>query len=231
MTFPTVVTTSSGAGGSSTSQAVLLPTGIVSGDRCIICLGARDASGVFTWPADWTEIPGGEGVNGLTLGNGYRDCDGSEGTTITVTLAGASKAAWTAYRISGHDPGTAPQQGTFATGSSATPNPPNVTAAWGSDDNLFLAVFAGSHIGDSIVAPTNYTNLLHADSSSTNVISTSSAQRQLTAASDDPGTFTGFTSNPWVAQNIVVRPAIVISFGWAPPSAILPGRPPVMIGY
>lgn len=87
---------------------------------------------------------------------------------------------------------------TAATGTSATPDPPNNAPHLGSDDYLWL-VFAGKVQASITGAPTNYTNFT-GDSSDLS----GSARRSLTASSEDPGTFSGSSSFAWMAFTIAI---------------------------
>lgn len=164
----------------------------------------------------WTEIIDEAIVLGLYAA--VHVCDGTEGSTVNFTLSSATRGAWIVYEISGAiDPATIlPQIGTTATGSSVSPNPPNVNVTGGSKDVLAIAFFgrAGEEADDDTwvtAAPTSFTNLLQkaCGTAGTNLAGmVASAERQVTASAVDPAVFTCATG-AWRANTIVVHPAPV----------------------
>ena len=208
--YPYVVDITSGADpADATSHTVTLPGSIVAGQRLIIAFGLTTNSNV-TFPAGWTEIFD-TSVTGATLACAYRDCDGTESSTISVGTVANVAAAWAIYRVAAgsFDPNFAPIAGAAANGSSANPNPPSLTTGWGSTEVLWIAVDAGSTSPPLSVSayPTNYTgnqvfSFATGGTSNGYVIL---ATRNLTAATEDPGTFTTSISDIWVANTIAVR--------------------------
>lgn len=207
MAFPNVATTNVlTAAGSATTHAMPLPASLASGDLLVIFFSIDAAGGTITTPAGWTQL--------FTASNSpvvascfYKISNGAEGASVTITHT-SGKAGGTSYRIStGTWSGTPEAAATAATGSSATPDPPSVTPSWGSADNLFLAASFIQEVGVISSAPTNYSNALTGASGSTSAVTTGSAQRQLTSATDDPGTFTWGSSSTWLAQTVVIKPA------------------------
>ena len=205
----------------STSHVVNLPAG-ATGNLLVAVMSKGSVSASVNALTGWTELL--DEAIALGLYAAYRVCDGSEGATTTFTLSAATRGAWIVYEISGYEaPGTqAPQIGTTATGSSVNPNPPSVSVTGGSKDILAIAFFgrAGEEADDdtwTTAAPASYTNLLQkacgiAGSNLAGMVA--SAQRQVTTATEDPGTFTCATG-AWRAQTIVVHPP-------APPPAVMP---------
>lgn len=209
MAFPTIAATSQGNDAvNTTNHTVNLPTGIASGHLLLIFMG-MDGNTSITWPAGWSILAtdtnaGGDG----TLSVAYRIADGSEGSSISVTTAASEAGSYICWRVTGWHGTTPPEAGTPATGTSTTPDPPSVTASWGSADNLFIAVTVWGSSSTNISGyPTNYSVSQMTDgASNSNIGAIALAGRELAAASDDPGTFS-IISTAWVANTIVVRPA------------------------
>lgn len=160
----------------------------------------------------------------------YRQADGTEGATDTLTTGNSVKLAAIGWEITGAaDPGVqAPQISTVAVGTTTadTANPTAVTPTGGSKDYLFLAI-AGQdgEVGAYTAAPTNYVNLQAANSGTGGVASSNcymgGASRQLTAASDDPGVFThGAATTGWTAWTVAIYPQEALM----PPRMIMPPR-------
>jgi hypothetical protein len=215
MAFPAVQTTAESATTTaSTSHTVTMPSGVAAGDFLLI-LGAQVTTTDFTL-AGWSELLN-ENVNrgGLVYA---KIADGSEGASVTISSVGSTKPAWIAYRITGAaDPTvTAPTLSTVATGTSVNPNAttcnPGVSA-----DYLWISFYtlAGEEADDdtwTTSAPASYTNLLQktAGTAGTNTSGVlASAERQLTASSEDAGSFTTVTSvnNTWRAFTIAIPPS------------------------
>jgi hypothetical protein len=135
----------------------------------------------------------------------YRTATGSEGSTLSVSLSSSIRMSAVTYSVSGVTQGI---EAAF-TGSN-TNNPPSITASWGSDRNLFIAVLTNRRSDSTVTAaPTNYGSLQSAAPASntgTSRTRVSTATRILTAASDDPGAFTtsGTIDTPHSAT-IVIR--------------------------
>jgi hypothetical protein len=202
--FPTVAARATDVNSAATSQALNLPSGISAGDLLIITIQVpQGVPQTITWPSGWTQLynqaNGGNNVQGAAA---YRVADGSEGSTMTITLSGSSTVASVAFRITGHDSAIAPQAGTVATGTSSTPNPPSLTPTGGAKDYLWI-VCCASDTADVTAAPTNYSNFTQPGA----LPDIGTAERLLNAASEDPGTFTIAASDEWVANTIAVHPA------------------------
>lgn len=192
-----------------TSMAVNMPTAVMAGELLIALVSVRNAGTWNTIPTGWTELDaqlGGGSVGELTVF--YKIADGTEnGTTPTWIASTGTSAAWLVLRITDWH-GTTPPELAKTSGDATNANPPTVTASWGSDDNLFIAVASNAATtGGFTAAPTNYTNLQSNGASSGGAeVSVAFAIRKLAAASDDPGTFTPNSNRFWAAMTIVVRP-------------------------
>lgn len=219
MASPTVAATNTSATTSAgTAHTVNLPASIAAGNLLLVFFAYHAPDGAETISATgWTNISGFVTRQGAqSLHALYRQADGGEGATVTVTSSISTKAAHTSYRITGHeDPATqAPEAGTGTSGTGAAnaADPPSVTVTGGSKDILAIASMAlqtETYTGQA--APTNYTNLLTTNSGTAGTVPTNgmiqTAERQLTASSEDPGVFGHTDATPWCAQTIIIHPA------------------------
>ena len=208
-----VVETRSTATVSDTDLAVALPAGSSDGDLILILV----QSGTIT--ATWTEAPLTTGWTELYDSSGqafyYKQIGAGEATpTFRPSVPGRAGAS--ALRITGHeDPATQPPEAsTGATGYSAAPDPDSLTPTGGAKDYLWIAV-DGNTDGRRTVsaAPTNYPSItLNAFSTAGGAAGATgaTADRQLNAASEDPGVFTISGISDWEAHTIAVHPSTAV---------------------
>lgn len=216
MAFPTSSSaTITQISASLTSHVVNLPASITAGQLLIAVVSVRNL-GSWTPPSGWTERASQDsgGVGELTLFT--KIADGSEGSTVTFTSSIATTGAWHVRKISdwyGTLPTTVTDwvaKSTNGGGSASTTNPPSLSPAWGSADNLFIEIGQLSAEDRNYTgASTDYTDFTTTNASSGGARATvCSAIRQLTASSDDPSTFTqNNTARYWDSMTIAIRPA------------------------
>lgn len=198
-----------GASGVSTHN-VTMPSGIQAGDFLVAFVRRASASAGQASVDGWTRHEG-TIFDGRSNPHDWvfsRVADGNEGATQTLTLSSARRIVAVVYRLSGVDP----DKFAIAWGGDQSNDPPNVTAPWGSANNLFLAGVATSASNQTFTGPpANYSNQQVAanpsNSESTRCVFVT-AQRALTAASDNPGTFdiTGTLIEP-ESVTVVIGPA------------------------
>lgn len=212
MAFPTVEGTAGKLQSvtSTASQAVPYPTGVAGGIQAndiLLVVGGIDEAAAGTTVSNWngftqlfwTDITTNVGAGGAA----WIRASGGETGTITFTTSAAERADFIMYCIRGAHTTTAPAVGTTATASSTNPDPPALTPSWGAEDTLWWAVTVVDITVPS-AAPTNYTNLDTA--TSTSGVTVATARRELNAASENPGVFT-MATDQWLANTIGVRPA------------------------
>ena len=91
---------------------------------------------------------------------------------------------------------------------------------------MFLCGYGQTRPNNASAAPTNFTDLLTQDAGSgaaSKKSNIATARRALTAASDDPGTFTAQENTDWVSNIVVIHPA-----GAADPVVPVPAKPSVI---
>jgi hypothetical protein len=211
--------TEGGLTATGTSLPVTLPASGSATDLYIVIVGKGSGANTINALTDWTELLDENVANGALAIIYYT------GTGVpsdpTFTQSATSRSVWGAYRITGASKSIAPQVGTTATGTSANPDPPSVAVTGGSKDILAIACFCVSAAteladDDTLVTtfPTNYTLGQIEKTGGTTGTNLSgllgSAARQVTTATEDPGTFTQNASRAWRAQTIVVHPATSI---------------------
>lgn len=200
-----------------TSHVITLPTA-TSGQLLLILLDKGSTSATINAHGSLTELLDEASANGLYIA--YRQMDGTEPSSYTLTSSASTRSASLAYRISGHiNPAAqAPQIGTTGAGTSATPDPPSSATPGSSQDYLFIAFYgaAGEEADDdtwSDTPPTNYTPSPPrqkacgvAGANLGGMIA--AAERALTTGSaENPGTFAKDVSAAWRSQTIMVSPA------------------------
>jgi hypothetical protein len=215
MAFPSVRSISVGDEANSTAPSYTLPATIVSGDL-ILVYACTDNTANFTVPTGFTEILNAQTASAFKSQVFVKIADGTEdSTTVDGTLDASESTSYIALAIQDWYGTVAGgiSVSTGATNVGTDADPDSVTASWGSDDNLFIAVVGGDYANKTATAyPTSY-----ADNQTTHAHSgggggqqaVSLATRELAAASDDPASFTlvDDVSDTWAAHTIVVRPA------------------------
>jgi hypothetical protein len=186
------------------SQSYSLPAGIVAGDLLIALVHTQSGNAhTVTTPAGWTLLND-------TVGGTHHTCayykiaaGGETSFTIVTSHAGGSFRIVFSYRITGHDPATAPLVG-GAQSTSTSANPPPVNAAaWGAVNKLWIAWAASGH--DVTGTPSGFTNGIGGPTSG-NAFWGRSAEQQSNATSNDPSTYTA-QNELWGAQTIAIKSA------------------------
>ena len=211
-TFPEVVATNSSASTSNVSNHnVALPAGIEAGDLLLVFWADRDNTSTVTIPSGWTALYNTVTSNFRRLAM-YRIADGTEGATQTVTTSSSERSAHTSYRIAAGTYEGVPVAGNVATGTNASPNPPNLVSGFGERPTLWIAA-AHTTGNSSSTAPGNYTNLIagYTGSTGTSHARMSTAIRLLESASEDPASFALGISRTWGANTVAVQGRSVVT--------------------
>jgi hypothetical protein len=186
---------------------VVMPATVAAGDLLIIFFVAF---GTDVWdnnaPAGWDKM--------VSDGGGYlyKIADGTEdGTNVTLTATGAS-VVWAShvYRILAADwygdlaDGVA--IGSYATGTSVSPNAPTVSPGWGSIPTLWISTFADFNTNTSLSSnPSGYTAGSYTEVNGAFSTAVCYARKVSTASSENAGAFTIAASAGWVARTIAIR--------------------------
>ncbi len=224
MASPAVQTRSTTTANAATIT-VTLPASSADGDLIFIFLCANTVSTTWSLNAGssgWTELFDDNGEAGY-----YKQIGASEANPVfdpSVTeRTGAS-----ALRITGHEnPATQVPEVSASpnTGTSTAPDPSSVTPTGGSKDYLFIACAGHDDARSGFsAAPTNYSNLnAFATGGGANGCTGATAERALTASTDDPDAFATGRSEPWAARTVVIHPV-----GTATPLTVSVGDTVVM---
>lgn len=207
MSFPVVeATNTSEETAAVTAHDVALPASVSAGDLLLAMLGTLGGIGFGSMSptSGWDEV-----LDNTEAVVEKATASGGE-TTVQFQSANTVTSAHNAYRISG-------QRGDveIATADN-TRDPPDLTPTWGSANTLWIAgVVAADILGGTIdvtAAPTNYSGLIKSNQVLQGGVNylLASAWRQLTATSENPGSFT--LTGTGIAQGtfaftIAVRPA------------------------
>lgn len=208
MAIPTVVqVTTSNEAANVSAHTVSLPGSLVTGNLLEVEFTC-DANRVVTFPAGWSKSSDFSG-NGVTLTLGWREIDGTEGATISVSTNGPERSTHITREISGQaDIGANPPQIANASGNDINPNPPSLDAGT-SDDYLWIAA-GGAGIGSVNRFDTSPTNYLPStpdrvqSGTVTGSSASGSATRALAAQIEDPGTFALLGAAPWQALTVAI---------------------------
>jgi len=226
MAFPSVASKNNSYHADSvTLHTVNLPAGIQAGDLLLVFFGIRSSSAItISFPVGWTKILNLNGARSH-LGIGWREADGNEGATITVTTDLSGRSSHISYRITGAiDPDIQPPEvSTGSSGTSTAPDPDSLPPTGGAKDYLWIALECNDD-GTTIVSayPADYNdNQEYRDvPGQTYACTLGVATRELNASAEDPGAFTITVVEKWVAATVAVHPTGVAAVA---PTAVLDG--------
>lgn len=174
-----------------------LPSGIQAGDLMLFFIKMNSTSN-YSLPVGWTSsfnvVPSSSTIR---MGMSYKIAVGGE-TTLSVSTSPSSVTSQYAimYRITNYQ--ATPQSATTTATSGTSIDPPNLIPAWGAADTLWIAIGTATVTNGITGVPAGYSNAI------SNNIKTS--QRNLNAASENPGAYTGPTSVAWAAATVAIRP-------------------------
>lgn len=206
MAFPSVAGTPAGSqnANDAASFTPTMPSGITVGEG-LLAFVAVDGNPTVTIDTavsglNWTEIAA--QANGSTVRGHlyYKVAEGSDALKINFSVN--EKASVLIYRISGGGTPTA----TANNGTSTNSDPASHSPAGGAQDYLWFAARMGDATAIATAAPAGYANLLSEQGASASASSVSVADRQLNAASEDPGAVTS-ANEQWVCMTVAVPPA------------------------
>ena len=165
------------------------PSGVVAGDLVLLLVQVREAAAVPDTPAGFTSLGG---INGF-IRFYYRVATSSLSGNFSITTGDetGSNITATTIRIIGAD---SIALSSAVLHNSTTPNSPNLSHPWASNaEVLWLAIFGGMRGENAYSAsayPANYSGGFIEQSGGWMFGMFGYAQRQLVAASEDPGAYT-----------------------------------------
>lgn len=212
MAFPSWVdVTESSETGYTTTHVYDLPATVAANDRLwLVAAGGHESFA----PTGGT-LAGWDEALDVTLNPFYRwriytrVADGTEdGTTVSFTTSSGVRSSAQVVRVSGAHiggDGTGWELVASTVAYGTAPNPPALTAPWGSADNLWLALLTCGSNGTTVTGnPTNYTAGADGDAAAQYVVG--SAYRAIATDTQDPAAFTIGTAENWCAATLIIRP-------------------------
>lgn len=205
MAFPTVASASfSSESAGTTTHDALIPTGTADGDL-MIALVTLDKNAGINLPSGWTGISAALVSGGIEVATWYRFAGASE-SDFTWTSTSADQSVTVILRITNWH-GTTPPEATAATGTSTSPDSPDLNpTGWAVEDTLWVSWFGVDNDNQATAFPTNFNdNQDTAHSGGGGGCAYGRATRENAVASENPGAFT-IGSEQWAATTIAIRP-------------------------
>lgn len=216
----TITETTAGVNGYSLN----LPATINAGDRLVAFLMVEENPGLSSTATDstsdtWTVLlsPYTSDAGRLQIGVWEKIADGDEDSgTLDVTWTGTEPSVGFVIRITGAHATTASEAaaGASVVGGSTTPDPGSVTASWGAEDNLFIAICGHEADISSPTGPSGYTfnttedtDWAQTGTTATDAHAMCATLESTATATSDPGTFGSVAFGRWATTTVVVRPA------------------------
>lgn len=194
----------------STTNNQAMPT--CSAGQLLICFNAvGGSSGPGTWgttPAGWAKPLDRSDGTACRAGIFWKIADGSE-SGGTVNFPGSTSRAYAGicYAVDSWSGILADLVISTVATNLNPPDAPSLTSGYGSVDTTWFAAGYGSTNDTSISAPSGYSGFNNAEQSGTLVPQICTAWKQTTAASENPGAFTGWGSSTNQAWTVAIKPA------------------------
>lgn len=138
-----------------TAHAVGFGSSLTNGERVIVqFVGRPGQTGAVSFPAGWTFLAQQAQSDNQQVTTYYRDADGSEGSSVTVTneIAGNIASAHV-YRVAaGSFNPASPPEITFSALLTQAPDPPSISPSWGTANVILIATYSAR----SNATPTTY---------------------------------------------------------------------------
>lgn len=194
-------------GADTTAHLVVMPAFVEPGDLLLMHF-VNDGSASVATPAGWALLNttlSGTQVRSSWL---WKLATGSEdGTTVDLVTSAAEHASAQVHRFQAgtFDPTVAPAI-TVATGTSVSPNPPNLAPSWGEADTYWIAAYGADDDDAATVWPFTEGQTYTPSGTGTITCSAASCVLALRVANIDPATFTMVASEEWVAATVAIKP-------------------------
>lgn len=206
MAFPSVVTrTGAFVAPENSSHPITLPPGN-DGDLWLVMIGVN-SNPTMSAPSGWRKVGQQHTSTNTASLAVFAGVVGTAPDPSTFnSLLFATESAHNTYLIQDWSGDVNDIEAQFTTGAGSG-NPPNLTPTGGAKDYLWVAAMTtGSAVNWPSAGPASYSSFTRRRSGSVSVGGcVGSSERQLNAASEDPGTFTN-TSDDYVAVTIAVPP-------------------------
>lgn len=207
--FPGVVSSVTGSNHTAgTSQAITTWPADISGDLRLVLFAANGNQTLSTSSSGWTKVGQINNSTNVTIGV-FAGISGTANNTLTITHAGSVHRSWTVHSIRRWSGTISHIEMATATGTSGTPDPPNLAPTHGTQSYLWVVAEANNDGLPADVEPGDFTEMISSScsiaSTSTTDVGHSSAWRLANNSSLNPGGFVR-SSNAWAAVTIAIRP-------------------------
>ncbi len=201
-----------------TAHLVDMPATVLVNELLIVIL-CVNGSATTAEPSAWTEKSDDQdGTGNVSVSITVKKAIGDEdGTTVDFVTSVSRKAAAQCFRIENWSGDINDVEvGSFIDGVSNTSDPPSLTLATGLDDNLWIAL--GTMNGNQSVTsgPSGYSTPIVNAATGVSSATLATAENDVAAATENPGTFLWDDSDEWIGQTIGIPPA-----GGAPPAGLI----------
>lgn len=199
----------------STTHNISMPATVNANDLLLVLFANGTGGSSVTTPSGWTSLGTNTTTNIRLTAYGKIASGSEDGTTVNFVTASSNTAAAQVYRITGdyHDLTTAGIELAAASGTSTTPNSPNLNPAnWDVEETLWITAGACSNAVSGVTTyPTSYTGGTYTQSGSTAGVDAqlASARRENSVDAENPGAFTFNAIATWIAITVAIRPAFI----------------------
>lgn len=217
--YPVIETSTGGSQTSATtSHTINVPSGLTSGDLILVFF-LSTGNNTHTPPSGYSTLFSTfDADSSVKSSVWYKISDGSE-TATTATTDFSLKSVHTTLRVSGVDTATSLSASSVNGVLSSAPNPPSVTASWGSDTNLYLAIGQWTGFGITVSSPpTGYASVRsdHMEGGASSDLDNGIYYKEATSSSEDPSAFSMSTSAEINVFTLAIKPAAASSPAFVP---------------
>ncbi|SFZ81651.1 hypothetical protein SAMN02983003_0615 [Devosia enhydra] len=206
--FPILEGVASYVGSMAATTSVPLPSGIVAGDLLLLVTTLVEAATVRTSsaPSGWQQLYASGGGGALRdAACYYRYATGSEGSSVSLSASGTPRGGSVlTARVSGAQ--GQPQVSVAGSAVTGSPNPPELSPAWGSKATLWLAIVHKEGSPAPTAVPDGFTDAGQASTTSNNGSRTVLTKAELKAPSLDPTPFSFAASSASVTRTVAIQP-------------------------
>ena len=219
MTSPVWLDNTTYFNGNNGTHNVTMPSGIAAGDLLVMSLSTASSSTltIDSIPAGWVLV----NTSTYDLGFGTyvwlfiyaKSAAGGEGTqTVTLSNSYTLRGITSRFEVgSWNDTGTmsdAIATGTASSAASGEPDPPSISAPWGTTSNLVLVTTGWNNANTVVAYPSGYSNGSYTSNSAVPSASAGGLAHAMKATAllaEDPGAFDLSGTQSYVAQSLFIR--------------------------
>lgn len=192
------------AGNTQTSHVCTLPA--AKKGQMFVLLHVLSTSTTRTIPGGWTLLGPAFSTRAVLIG---RICDGTEGSTLTITTAAGCESFFVPYVLDGVDPDVIHEHTATSTGTNTSPDQASISPSWGADkDTLIMVPMALAGTSKSVTSyPSGYTlGQVNALTGTNQIVLGANCAKLFRAASEDPGAYSVSAGSPsWFTTAVVFK--------------------------